>query len=110
MCDSIYGCRDTNTSILNSSLDLIALLLEYYGATLSTEIDESVSHVIVDKKDLSRLPDIQSQCREIYKRTQKAKHIVCKEWVSRLAVFLMCRLKNQFNSRRTWMKENSTST
>ncbi|XP_071117642.1 DNA ligase 4-like [Haliotis cracherodii] len=71
----VFG--DSSTLIPNCSLDLLALELRFFGATLDAKLDPEVSHVIVDKKDLSRLP----QLREVRKRRTRKFHIVTEDWV-----------------------------
>ncbi|XP_050403534.1 DNA ligase 4 [Patella vulgata] len=89
--DSPYGlfrtCRiyvdnnlvlgDNSTKIPNSSLDLLALELRFFGAVLSEKLDDHVSHVLVDKSDFSRV----GQLREVRRRKSRKFHIVNEDWM-----------------------------
>ena len=50
MCirDRVVG--DDSTHMLTSSLDLLALELRFFGATVTNKMDDRVSHVIVDEQ------------------------------------------------------------
>ncbi|PVD23875.1 hypothetical protein C0Q70_17149 [Pomacea canaliculata] len=75
--DSYMIVGNDSTHIATSSLDLLAIELRFFGATISSRLDSDVSHVLVDKRDLSRLEQL-----KIVRRGCKRKfHIVTEEWV-----------------------------
>lgn len=41
---------DTTTHIKDSSLDLLELELRFFGGITTDELDDEVSHVLVDRK------------------------------------------------------------
>eukprot|EP00105_Crassostrea_gigas_P041960 XP_019926108.1 PREDICTED: DNA ligase 4-like isoform X2 [Crassostrea gigas] len=89
--DSPYGlfrtCRfyldnklvigDPSTQIKDSSLEFLALELRFIGGTVSDSLDKKVSHVMVDKRDLSRVQELKQERR---KRSRKF-HIVNEDWL-----------------------------
>lgn len=89
--DSPYGlfrtCRfyldnklvigDPSTQIKDSSLEFLALELRFFGGTVSDSLDKKVSHVMVDKRDLSRVQELKQERR---KRSRKF-HIVSEDWL-----------------------------
>lgn len=48
--DKYLVIGDTSTHIKDSSLDLLELELRFFGGTTSDDLDDDVSHVLVDKK------------------------------------------------------------
>jgi len=90
--DSFYGlfrrCKvyldnkiiisDSNTTVKDSSLELVALDLRFHGATLTNTLDKKVTHVIVDEKDLSRLNEINIENRM---RSSGKFHLVKNSWI-----------------------------
>lgn len=65
------------TQIPHSPLDLLALELRYFGASIEPILTNNISHVIIDNGDLSRLyffKDIRRQ------QTQKF-HIISSKWI-----------------------------
>lgn len=68
--------------IPNCSLELTTHLLQFYGAQIADRITEEVTHIIMDQRDLSRLPEIRSELkRNLAIPPHLAKHVVGKEWV-----------------------------
>jgi DNA ligase-4 len=67
-----------DTAIESCSLDLTGLELRLFGADLANDFDERVSHVIFDKDDLSRVPEL----RRMERDHSKKHHFVTAEWVS----------------------------
>ncbi|GAB1599803.1 DNA ligase 4-like [Argonauta hians] len=66
-----------NGRALNSHLTLLALEMKYFGATVLPVFDNTISHVIMDKSDLKRLPMF-----KLKRRQQSIKfHILDSEWV-----------------------------
>lgn len=45
-----------STHIATSSLDLLAIELRFFGATISSRLDSDVSHVLVDKRYTKQYP------------------------------------------------------
>ncbi|KAJ8019961.1 DNA ligase 4 [Holothuria leucospilota] len=76
--DSCLVISDQSTHIKDCSLELVALELRFYGATTTEEMTDDVTHVIVDKRDLSRVPEY----RKIGRTKEKKFHVVTSEWVS----------------------------
>ncbi|KAL8610583.1 hypothetical protein ACOMHN_006302 [Nucella lapillus] len=68
---------DESTHLPASSLDLLALEVRFFGASVVPTLDTQVSHVIVEESDLSRL----GQLKEVRRGRQKKFHIVTKKWV-----------------------------
>jgi hypothetical protein len=56
-------------------------LARFYGAKVVTQISSSVTHVIMESKDLSRWNDIRSISKKLFTQTQKAIHIISQDWV-----------------------------
>ncbi|XP_076100664.1 DNA ligase 4-like isoform X2 [Mytilus galloprovincialis] len=75
--DKYLVIDDTTTHIKDSSLDLLELELRFFGGITTDELDDEVSHVLVDKKDLSRVPEMRRERRN----RRKKFHIVTSEWV-----------------------------
>ncbi|KAK7101253.1 DNA ligase 4-like [Littorina saxatilis] len=75
--DSNLVIGDDSTHLPTSTLDLLALEIRFFGATLANELDEQVSHVIVDQKDLSRLEELKA----VRRGRKKKFHIVTEKWV-----------------------------
>ena len=48
--DKYLVIGDSSTHIKNSSLDLLELELRFFGGTTSDDLDNDVSHVLVDKQ------------------------------------------------------------
>ena len=48
--DSNLVVGDDSTHLPTSSLDLLALELRFFGATVASKMDDQVSHVIVDEE------------------------------------------------------------
>ena len=48
--DSNLVVGDDSTHLETASLDLLALELRFFGATITTQMDEHLSHVIVDDR------------------------------------------------------------
>jgi len=72
--------------IPNSNLELVAHILCFYGATISDTIDQSVTHVVVNRADLSRIREIRAQAKSLLaKPPHLAKHIVSMSWVTESA-------------------------
>jgi len=61
--DKYLVVSDPMSIIRNSSLDYIALLLLFYGATLTETIDQWTTHIVMDRRDLSRYREIRKQMR-----------------------------------------------
>ncbi|KAL3869402.1 hypothetical protein ACJMK2_042087 [Sinanodonta woodiana] len=68
---------DPTTHMRDSSLDLLALEIRFFGASITTHLEPDVSHVIMDTKDLSRL----NQFKEERRKRQRKFHIVTEAWV-----------------------------
>ncbi|XP_060566406.1 DNA ligase 4-like [Ruditapes philippinarum] len=68
---------DRSTHIKDSSLDLLALELRFFGADMSNKLTADVSHVMVDESDLSRLSELKKERRTRHKKF----HIVTPAWV-----------------------------
>ena len=83
-------------------MDASALTFQFYGGKLSESIDESVSHIVLDPTDLTRLAEIReclkgylspplifnvhkSLNRLLYVNPRFAKHVVTKEWIEESA-------------------------
>lgn len=75
--DKYLVIGDTSTHIKDSSLDLLELELRFFGGTTSDDLDDDVSHVLVDKKDLSRVAELKTERRS----RSKKYHIVTSDWV-----------------------------
>ncbi|XP_071791788.1 DNA ligase 4-like [Asterias amurensis] len=75
--DSCLVIGDESTHIKDCSLDLVTLELRFYGATISTKMDEDVTHVVLDRIDKTRLPSYKLLMRE----RQRKFHLVSPEWV-----------------------------
>ncbi|XP_072034969.1 DNA ligase 4-like [Amphiura filiformis] len=76
--DSCLVIGDQSTHIQDSSLDLVALEMRFYGATINEELGEDTTHVVCDQSDVSRL----QQYRALDRTRPFKRHIVTKEWVS----------------------------
>ncbi len=76
--DSNLEVGEADSHIKACCLDLVGLEMRNYGATLSDQLDNKVSHVIVDSKDISRVASL----RDISKTRAKKFHIVTQDWVS----------------------------
>lgn len=75
--DSKLVIGDPSTQIKDSSLEFLALELRFFGGTVSNSLDNKVSHVMVDKRDLSRVQELKQERR---KRSRKF-HIVNEDWL-----------------------------
>lgn len=75
--DKYLVVGDTSTHIKDSSLDLLELELRYFGGTITEDLDEEVSHVLVEKRDLSRVAKLKTERRS---RSKKF-HIITPDWV-----------------------------
>ncbi|XP_069127951.1 DNA ligase 4-like [Argopecten irradians] len=75
--DNSLVINDKTTKLKNSTLDFLALELRFFGGVMSEGLDQEVSHVMVDKSDLSRLEEI----RQIRRQRKRKFHIVTKDWV-----------------------------
>ncbi|XP_031573134.1 DNA ligase 4-like [Actinia tenebrosa] len=76
--DQFKSLDDPNTAIKDSSLELTALQLRFYGASIISEFDEIVTHVVFDERDLTRLPEL----RQIMRSRQQKHHFVTQDWVT----------------------------
>ncbi|XP_006814572.1 DNA ligase 4-like, partial [Saccoglossus kowalevskii] len=65
------------TKIKDCSLELVELELRFHGARVSPKLDETVTHVICDASDLSRLKDI----NEMNRGRNKKFHTLSVQWV-----------------------------
>lgn len=65
--------------IPNCSLDLVELKLKWHGGVVEDQINNTVTHIIMDLSDKSRLDEIKQMNR---KRKFKY-HVVSKDWVSK---------------------------
>ena len=61
---TIILSRDPATQIELTGLDVAALTFQFYGGKISESLNDSVSHIVLDSTDLTRLPEI----RECVKR------------------------------------------
>ncbi|XP_052777625.1 DNA ligase 4-like [Mya arenaria] len=68
---------DPTTHIKDSSLDLLALELRFFGASVSRRFSNDVSHVMVDLSDKSRV----AKLKKVRGGRQRKFHIVTEEWV-----------------------------
>ncbi|KAL4236518.1 DNA ligase (ATP) [Mactra antiquata] len=75
--DNNLVINDPSTHIKDSSLDLIALELRFFGAVLSKKLSLDISHVLVDSNDLVRVKELKSERRS----RQKKFHIVTPDWI-----------------------------
>ncbi|XP_076463012.1 LOW QUALITY PROTEIN: DNA ligase 4-like [Babylonia areolata] len=75
--DSNLVVGDESTHLPTSSLDLLALELRFFGATVVSQLDSQVSHVVVEESDLSRL----DQLKAVRRGRQKKFRIVTKKWI-----------------------------
>ncbi|XP_041473446.1 DNA ligase 4-like isoform X2 [Lytechinus variegatus] len=76
--DSCLVIGEEDTHIKDCSLDLISLEMRFHGATMCPTLDRHVTHIIVDKSDLSRV-------REFRQRGQQRalkQHVVTSDWVT----------------------------
>ncbi|EDO35746.1 predicted protein [Nematostella vectensis] len=64
--------------IPDCSLELTALELRCHGAHIQERFDETVTHVVFDDRDLSRLPTYQ----QIMRNRPKKHHFVTEKWVT----------------------------
>lgn len=63
-------------------MQVTKLLLTYYGAEISSTIDWTVTHIIMDLDDLSRFKTIRGMMRQVLeKKPQCGIHLISKEWV-----------------------------
>ncbi|KAK3736164.1 hypothetical protein QZH41_015551 [Actinostola sp. cb2023] len=75
--DQYEDIDDPSTVIKDCSLELTALELRFYSASISSLFDESVTHVVMDESDLSRLRELQNRMRTRHHKH----HFVTKNWV-----------------------------
>jgi len=81
--DRYYEVGGETTAIQFCSLELTQQLLEFYGATIATSLKESVTHVVLDRADLTRLGNIKSTVSKMFQKPpHKTKYVVGKEWVA----------------------------
>ncbi|CAI8009872.1 DNA ligase 4 [Geodia barretti] len=65
------------TAIEACPLELTGLELQMYGAEVARDFDETVTHVVFDKDDLRRIPEL----RRLERNHAKKHHFVTMEWV-----------------------------
>ncbi|XP_052257350.1 DNA ligase 4-like [Dreissena polymorpha] len=75
--DSNAVVGEAGTHIKDSSLDFLTLELRFFGAEISTTLSPDLTHVMVDTRDTSRVPEIKLERRS---RARKF-HIVTEAWV-----------------------------
>lgn len=75
--DSYLAIGEEDTHIKDCSLDLVSLEMRFHGATLCSKLNRHVTHIIVDKRDLSRVKEF----RLLGQRRALKQHIVTSEWV-----------------------------
>ncbi|KAL6068764.1 DNA ligase, variant 2 [Balamuthia mandrillaris] len=79
-CYRVIG--DESSVIEDNGLVVVAHLIRFYGGRLSTVLDHSVTHVVFDPFDLSRLPLLRKRLKELlHEQPKRAKHLVDKRWV-----------------------------
>ena len=71
--------RNTDSLIEFSNLDFIAPLLLFYGADIADILDDSVTHVIIDPGDTSRISKIRKRLKQIRRTTVP---LVSAQWVT----------------------------
>eukprot|EP01116_Phalansterium_solitarium_P022237 TRINITY_DN7271_c0_g1_i3.p1 TRINITY_DN7271_c0_g1~~TRINITY_DN7271_c0_g1_i3.p1 ORF type:complete len:974 (-),score=418.09 TRINITY_DN7271_c0_g1_i3:27-2948(-) len=70
-------------SIPGSPLDITAALLRFYGAQLTDDIDETTTHIVLDKRDRTRSKQIRARIRSAMEKPGNIdKHVVDKSWVT----------------------------
>jgi hypothetical protein len=75
--DRFSEVGNPHTAIPTCPLDLILLDIRYHGGTIATELDEAVTHVVFDERDLSRL----SELRAVERKHKKKHYFVTSSWV-----------------------------
>jgi len=79
---SFLRYSDPSTPLEHSPLELTQHLAEFYGATISDRITPSVTHVVVDPEDLSRLAYIRHAVRQCMATPPHLGiHVVTCDWV-----------------------------
>ncbi|PIK37895.1 putative DNA ligase 4 [Apostichopus japonicus] len=74
--DSCLVIGDQSTKIKDCSLDLVALEMRFYGAVTVATLEDDVTHVVLDSRDLSRVPEYRN-----IGRTRRTKfHVVTSDW------------------------------
>ncbi|XP_048580100.1 DNA ligase 4 [Nematostella vectensis] len=76
--DKLKDIDNPDTVIPDCSLELTALELRCHGAHIQERFDETVTHVVFDDRDLSRLPTYQ----QIMRNRPKKHHFVTESWVT----------------------------
>ncbi|XP_071488614.1 DNA ligase 4-like [Diadema antillarum] len=75
--DSCLIIGDQDTHIKDCFLDLVALEMRFYGARVSPKLSRRVTHIVVDKSDLSRV----KMFRAIGRQRDLKQHVVTSDWV-----------------------------
>ncbi|PIK62711.1 putative DNA ligase 4 [Apostichopus japonicus] len=74
--DSCLVIGDQSTKIKDCSLDLVALEMRFYGAVTVATLEDDVTHVVLDSRDLSRVPEY----RNIGRTCRTKFHVVTSDW------------------------------
>ncbi|KAH3765317.1 DNA ligase IV [Pelomyxa schiedti] len=77
--DKFRIVSDASTPIENCSLESTEAVATFFGATTSNSVTVSVTHIIMDKSDLTRVPELQRQAGWTHK------FFVDKAWVEESA-------------------------
>ncbi|XP_022104577.1 DNA ligase 4-like [Acanthaster planci] len=75
--DSTLIISDQSTHIKDCSLDLVAMEMRFYGATVSPKMADDITHVVLDHSDKTRLPSY----KKLLRQRRSKFHLVSPEWV-----------------------------
>ncbi|EGC36387.1 hypothetical protein DICPUDRAFT_97591 [Dictyostelium purpureum] len=73
---------EPSTLIENNNLELSSLYIEFYGGTVSLQLNDTVTHVVIDQSDQSRIPFINNKINSIKKLNQI--EIINPNWIKNL--------------------------
>lgn len=68
---------NTNTAIPCCSLELAGLEIKFHGGQVVAEFDETITHIVFDQRDLSRVPEF----RHLEREHSRKHHFVKSDWV-----------------------------